>query len=111
MAESKEVARDLNSSATTREPSELQIEASGAANHRLYRSLRDKLEALHKASEMREQRIGWAAAEQFLTDLRPALEHLGIDVSMRGTHNRSWILKAGGKTVTVSANGEVQIKK
>jgi len=111
MAVSKEVAWDLSSSATTREPSELEIEAPGAAKHRLYRSLRDKLEALRKTSELREQGIGWAAAEQFLTDLQPALEHLGIDVSMRGTNNRSWILKAGGKTVTVSANGEVQIKK
>jgi hypothetical protein len=95
MAESKEVARDPNSSATTRKPSVLEIEALGAAKHRLYRSLRDKLEALHKVSEWREQGIGSAVAEQLLTDLQPALEHLGIDVS-RSTHNRSWILKAGG---------------
>jgi len=113
MSEPKEVGPDPNRSATAREPSALDIEAAGRVARSPYANLADKQEARRKAGE---QWIGRIAVEQFLTDLQPALKHLGIDVSMRsvrgkrGTHKRSWTLRAGDKTVTVAA-GEVQIKK
>jgi hypothetical protein len=36
------------------------------------------------------------------------IKHLGIAVSFQKT---AWTLKASGKVVTVSADGEIQIKK
>jgi len=113
MPEPKEVGPDPKQSATAREPSALDIEAAGRVAKSLYANLWDKQEARRKAGQ---QWIGRIAVEQFITDLQPALEHLGIDVYVRsvrgkrGTHKRSWTLRAGDKTVTVAA-GEVQIKK